>query len=151
MRVTLLVLAEIVAVGARPLPAQVNGRYAVASLAGCYKLRVGPWSAAPFFAPPTEFELDAGRAGNTMRTYDRSIKPASLSGRDRGGWQVLGDSLLSITWSTGFADLSLDLRVVGDSLHGRASSANDVLPQPDRSAQAISWRVPCAPRPRSEP
>ena len=97
-------------------------------------------------AAPPELQLERGLAGGTMPPGRRSVLPFTLSGRDRGGWIFLSDSLVRIWWSTGFANLTLNLRVFDDSLVGRAKSSNDVFPQPDRSASAVATRIECKPR-----
>ncbi len=127
-----------------------------ADVAGCYRIRLGPWS-GPFpsgwpdvHQPPPTFRLDSVPlpAPHDQGGF-RRVSPdlAVLHGLTRfpPGWKQVGRDSVHIYWSTGFSGVELRLvHVSPDTLHGVAEAFYDVIGPVEPTAPAVAWKIPCA-------
>jgi hypothetical protein len=122
----------------------------VKSLAGCYVLTLGSWSgplpkndAPAAYTPPTRFRLDT----LATRQGGHAVEPMNLvpSARPLTSWRPIASDSVRIVWSTGFGGVALQLRVVGDTLRGRATPFTDTPTGREPRASILAIRTGCAP------
>ena len=125
-----------------------------AHYAGCYALRLGPWS-GPFpsgqptaHQPPSRFRLTNrvlpppfGRLGFRRVESERSTEPGTHPAP--WSWRLVRGDSLEVTWSTGLAGVRLLLRIGPDSLRGRADAQEPANPVGQPRASVVVWRTPC--------
>jgi hypothetical protein len=125
------------------------------SLAGCYELKVGPWtpplgSAAQFSTPPDTVQLFADS------TYERSlpgwqranppILHAYSHGRERAYWTALDSTSFRILWSDGLTGADLRLfRGNQDAFFGVIKMLSDAIGPEALTPKAtvVAKRVNC--------
>ena len=112
-----------------------------ARFAGCYQLRLGPWTYPPTIAVPYTFRLDTAQVRGDGLWWAMSSQ--IVTAREAARWRLLPDSTLQVTWATPMYGTSLSLRQSGDSLRGTANSSGDVRPESSMTADAVAWRVSC--------
>jgi hypothetical protein len=115
-------------------------------LIGCYTLELGSWDPplrpgnAIYQIPPSTFhltgEVGAGRFGNGRFL----VRPLIPHGQTPSAfWEAVGPDSVRVTWTNGFAGVSLRLQRKGEDLEGRATSVTDVLsgaPPPETDVEA---------------
>lgn len=128
-------------------------------MAGCYTLSLGSWS-GPFpsnmpegHQPPRVFRL--GVTGSDTAgdgTVYRNVTPnPAVFGKFQPQWGVRAPDTVTVFWSTGLVDVTLDLVGKGDTLVGRAKAFTDLqmpaIIQPWAAARAIRVVCPASLRP----
>ena len=127
---------------------------AVARIAGCYAVELGPWSGSfpsgspASHQPPPTIRLDTAQFVEryASRVQHRQLAPPiTVAGRQRvslGRWRVAGDTLV-MSWSDGFSGVSLSLGLRPDSLRGGARAFYDVIGPVQPTAPVLLRRVVC--------
>lgn len=148
----LLVSAQVLLAGAVTIaPAQTRPS-AASRLAGCYEVRLGPWSPslaiggdAVFMTPPAHIRLWRQLNPEWARDSGYAITPV-LPSRDRahkyGIYRIVSHDSIAATFSNGLSGVVLALGVRQDSLVGRATSFWD-FPRPAQSASAVLVKRRC--------
>ena len=161
-RAGLRVALEVVLLGALAVPAfpQEHPSRDPAHYAGCYALRLGPWS-APFpsgqptvHQPPSRFRLTNrvlpapfGRLGFRRVESAPPVEPGAHP--VPWSWRLVRGDSLEVTWSTGLAGVRLLLRIRPDSLRGWADAQESGNPTGQPRAPVVVWRTACPPPDRS--
>lgn len=99
--------------------------------------------------PPPRFRLDTVTA-TTEPNPRLVVEPTHLvPGSKTASWTLLPNDSIRMFWSTGFAGVSLRLRVRGDSLVGVATTFHDTHypgEPPEPSASVVLTRTACPSR-----
>lgn len=130
-----------------------------ASVAGCYRIELGPWTpplgaSAQFHTPPERFRLSVDSTssfGPGWFQVTPLIEHTYSRNRARGGWSPMDSSGLRVLWSDGFtgADLRLFNRgfALGKSqeFFGVIQALSDAIGPIETvpKASVTAWRTEC--------
>ena len=102
------------------------------SIQGCYELGVLEWQPdlklggdAAFITPPKQIQILAQRGTSGFEKDEYLVRPApgvSPSVHGASYWKPTGAKTIKIAWTTGFSGLTMQLRVEGETLQGKAET-----------------------------
>src|SRR5260221_13744566 len=142
-----LLIASTGGAGAQAPPSRDPAHYA-----GCYAVRLGPWS-GPFpsgqpavHQPPPRFTLTNrvlpapfGRLGFRRVESTAPVEPGTHAAP--WSWRLVRGDSLEVSWSTGLAGVRLLLKIRPDSLRGWADPHESGNPTGEPRAGPLVWRV----------
>lgn len=122
------------------------------NIQGCYELTLSPWQPnlrlgedSQFITPPHRVLLVAERGTQGWEKDGYIVKPAPgvQPSIHRGSyWLLRNEQSIEIVWTTGFSGLSMDLKVEGDVMRGKAKSFWD-FPRKQQRADVVARKVDC--------
>ena len=124
----------------------------------CWDIQIGPWQPnrelggdSLEVAPPSRVRLDTTRADELEGAgYALSVPSGAIPSKHRfASWRPMGRDHITLSWSTGFSGLTMDLRVTPRHLQGQAETFWD-FPRPIQRAEVSADEVGCEAPPRIE-
>ena len=149
LTVAAIVVAVYFGCGPPPEPRLVDpdsARARVQAIAGCWRFDPVP-ARAPYLATPLTARFDTVRYMPRRSPTLMSLRIDSLPERLRriAFWELPEDSQrIRAFWGDGFTGLDLRLRIVNDTLSGRAYETTDVIPKPRIGSRVRAVRVACS-------
>lgn len=131
--------------------AQKQTETSVASLAGCYELKLGrwwPWSFSvdtELVTPPSRIQLLLERGAEGFERDGFLIRAIKGAAPGRGGpsyWQPRSRDQVDLIWNDGFTGVTLELKRDGDQWRGWAHPHFD-YPTIPHIAQVTARRIAC--------
>lgn len=122
-------------------------RDSVASVTGCYTLRMSAWSIArisvrlPGFIelkPDSEVGSEGALSPDLIRG---SVKHRAMPGYPQ--WKRVGADVVVLGWSDGFSGVTAPMQIHGDTLRGLARTFSDDQSAPTAVADVSAVRVAC--------
>jgi len=128
----------------------------VASVAGCYELKMGrwwPWGFGgdnEFVTPARKIELLAVPGTNGFEQYGsqiRTIPPVKENGSIHrfSYWNISADGHVELNWTTGFSGVALSMEKHGEMLIGWAHPHFDFPTLIPRVMHVTARRIACKP------
>ena len=123
-------------------------RDSVASVTGCYTLRMSTWSIPRIsvrLPGSIQLKVDSavGSEGALSPDLDRgSVKHRAMPGYPQ--WKRVGADVVVLGWSDGFSGVTARMQIQGDTLRGVARTFSDDLSAPTAVADVSATRVACS-------
>jgi hypothetical protein len=123
-------------------------RDSVASVTGCYTLRMSAWSIARITVRlPGFIQLKPDSAVGSEGALSPDLIRGSVMHRAMPGypqWKHVGADLIVLGWSDGFSGVTARMQIQGDTLRGVARTFSDDLSAPTAVADVSATRVACS-------
>ena len=128
----------------------LSGACSAKDIAGCYELKLSPWSPAvslgedqAFVAPPSRVALTT-RPDHTWDAHGFQVTPAAgvtPSVHKFSYWTSDGKHV-HIVWTNGHSGLTMDLQPRGADLVGTARTFWDFA-RPQQTSDVVATKIPC--------
>lgn len=126
-------------------------RDSVASVAGCYTLRMSAWSIPHISVRlPGVIQLKADSAVGSEGALSPDLDRGSVKHRPMPGypqWKRVGTDVVVLGWSDGFSGVTARMQIRGDTLRGVARTFSDDQSAPSAAAGVNAMRVSCSSSP----